>query len=94
MKITLVHKVTILEATITTNHDDPDEVVTVIFGGAHFEQLLHELSKSYGHYGHLIDTESTTNLDLQSAAHKLPSFELKSIEPEIKPRPLPEGAIS
>ncbi len=94
MIITLRHKTTQEIITISTDSSDADEPVTFTTDGNHKDMLMHELSESYGHYGHGIDLEETTNLDLQAAAYKLPTFEVVSIAPVITPNQLPEGAVS
>ena len=38
-----------------------------------------------GHYGHSINLENLTNLDLQAAAYQLEGFTIESIEPNIVP---------
>lgn len=94
MIITLKHKYTQEEHTIQTEGNDPDKPVTPTITGGSIDTLRSELSESYGHYGHTIDLESTTNLDLQAAVHALPSFEAVSIKPAIAPNPLPENSLS
>lgn len=94
MKITLKHKYTLEPHAIATEGSDPDEPVSPTLMGESLNTLRSELSASYGHYGHTIDLDSTTNLDLQAAVYGLPSFEVVSIEPAIAPNPLPENTLS
>ncbi len=95
MKINLEHAVTESRVIIETEHDDPDEPVKPRFASDSSDAILiakDEFNEASGHYGHLIDIESTTNLDLATAARQLPSFKLISVEPEIKANPIPPGA--
>lgn len=95
MKITLSHKqFPQVIHTISTPHNDPDKLVNPSLAGIDLNTLKAELSQAYGHYGHTIDLENTTNLDLQAASYKLPSFEVVSVEPAIAPNPLPDNALS
>lgn len=76
-------------ATISTFHGDK------IFSlKTDNDNLKREIAESYGFYGHLVDIKAISNLDLQSAVRKLPSFEVISIKPAIASSPLPKGAIS
>lgn len=82
---------------ITTPHNDPDRPVSPTYTGeSEVVQILkEELSESYGHYGHILDPDNTTNLDLQAAiALKGKPWEVIEIEPRIEPAELPEGAIA
>lgn len=79
---------------IKTEHDDPDRQVTLTILGQSRNLFLKELSNSYGYYGHTINPETTSNLDLTVACHKLPSFKVEKIEPQISVRPLSEGVVS
>jgi|688.fasta_scaffold1651384_1 hypothetical protein len=93
MLITLNHKATGVQATISTEGFDPDETVKPIIDADNpdlRELLINELNDSSGIFGHLIDIESTTNLDLAAAARKLEYFDFVSIDREIEPSNLPE----
>ncbi|MBW4633560.1 MAG: hypothetical protein KME30_17175 [Iphinoe sp. HA4291-MV1] len=73
------------EVQITTEHDDPDKVVSANLKG--FSLLVEDvktlLSDSYGHFGHLIeDITKTTNLDLLAACQKLDTYDFVSSRPE------------
>lgn len=101
MKINLEHKFGRL--ILETTHNDPDKKVSPTIK---IEASSEEFKKSIkldwqreteylsGFYGHLVDINLTTNLDLGAAVRQLSSFKIISIEPEIKPNPLPEGAVS
>ena len=97
MKITLNHSLG--QLIVTTPNDDPDEVVTPeLSSDSEAGELLEELFKaaledSAGHYGHVIDSDNVSNLDLQAACYKLNEFEVAEVEPPISPSELPEGAI-
>lgn len=102
MKINLRYKVTGTEIIIETQHNDPDESIEIDFRAKNQEEQLvadalgantlkYEIERQHGFYGHRIELDSTTNLDLAHAVRSLPSFDLISIEPQIKPSPLPEG---
>lgn len=95
MLITLRHKATGLDITIRTEGFDPDEPVIPIIESDNEtlkETLLYDLNNASGVYGHLIDTQSTTNLDLATAARKLEYFDFDFIDQEIEPSQLPEEA--
>lgn len=94
MIIELQHKITKRQIVIETEVEDADSLTTMSFDGQHQEVLIYELSQSYGYYGHRVDIEQTTNLDLAAAVRKLPSFEVISIDPEPNPSGLPEGAVN
>ncbi len=105
MKINLRYKETGTEIIIETQHNDPDDPVKLDFRAKNQEEQLIvdalknntlkiEIESQYGHYGHGIELNSTTNLDLAIAVRSLPSFELISIDPRIMPSPLPEGVQS
>lgn len=98
MKIKLSHIIGVV--TITTDHNDPDEIVypqiSVESGNnkiqKHIEERLRaEINRGSGFYGHTMDFDNTTNLDLSAAVTSLSSFEVISIEPKITPNPLPDG---
>lgn len=91
MLINLKHRTTGAIAFIETDGYDPDEPVTPVINSDKLEELLtYELNNSSGFYGHLININSTTNLDLSAATRKLPSFEFISIDQEVEPTNLPE----
>jgi hypothetical protein len=94
MLITLNHKTTGLQATISTDSFDPDEPVKprIASDSSDLDYILQsELGTSTGVYGHLMDIESTTNLDLYAATKKLKHFHFVSIDQEIEPSDLPEN---
>lgn len=94
MLITLNHKVTGIQATISTEGFDPDEIVKPIIKSDNSnlkELLIADLNSSTGIFGHLLDVESTTNLDLSSAARKLEYFDFVSIDRDIEPSDLPNN---
>jgi hypothetical protein len=85
---------------ISTPHNDPDKsfspVLEIEAIAPGLEEsvrgdLQREVEESHGFYGHTMKLERSTNLDLSASVRKLPSFKVLSIEPEIKPNPLPEG---
>lgn len=98
MKIILNHSLG--QLTVTTPNDDPDEVVKPeISTDSEASDLLQEifqlaLEDSAGHYGHIIDPNNVSNLDLQAACYKLEDFEVVEIKPRISPNPLPEGVVA
>jgi len=94
MILKLRHKQTGEEIVIETPHDDPDRSFQFSYSGDYSQALKTELLESYGHYGHGIELEAITNLDLQAAAYKLPSFEVVNVQPQINPSALPQGAVS
>ncbi len=94
MIVELKHKITGRQIIIETDVDDADSPTSFKMDGQHQEALQHELGQSYGHYGHVLDIEQTTNLDLAAAVRKLPSFDVVSIDPEPTASDLPEGAVS
>jgi hypothetical protein len=97
MKIILIHSLG--QLTVTTPNNDPDEIVAPeLASDSEASELLEELFKaaledSAGHYGHIIDPDNVSNLDLQAACYKLDEFEVVEIEPPITPSELPEDAI-
>jgi hypothetical protein len=95
MKIILTHKITEVVCTITTDNDDAHTPDTpLIEADGHETALEYELVQACGFAGHTFDLENCSNIDLAAAVRSLPSFDLESIEPEIMPDPLPEGAVS
>jgi hypothetical protein len=82
------------ELVVETSHNDPDKQVSPGISGDAKNLFIKEIESSYGYYGHTIEITSTSNLDLNVACHKLPSFKLVSIEPKISANSLPDGAIS
>jgi hypothetical protein len=89
--------------TLTTEHNDPQQETGVIFKVKPPEaeklilaKLKQEEEGLYGHYGHLINFNRVTNLDLQAAMRNLKAFTLISINPEMKADPNfpPKGAVS
>lgn len=95
MEIKLQHKITGEICTITTDNNEAHEPSTpLIECDGHETALEYELSNSYGYAGHTFDLENASNIDLSAAVRNLPSFDLESIEPEVKANPLPKGAVS
>ncbi len=104
MKIELEHNFGFGKLTISTPHNDPDKSVSPVIEikaiSPDLEEsirntLQQEVEESHGFYGHLMNLERTSNLDLSASVRKLPSFKVISVEPaEIKPNPLPEGAVT
>jgi hypothetical protein len=93
MLITLNHKIIGTQATISTDGFDPDEPVKPVIRSDNpilKKSLISELNNSSGIFGHLLDIESTTNLDLAAAARKLEYFDFISIDQEIEPSDLPD----
>ena len=93
MLITLNHKATGIQATISTDNFDPDEPVKPTITSDNpilRESLINELNSSSGIFGHLLDIESTTNLDLLAASRKLEYFDFISVDQEIEPSNLPD----
>lgn len=91
MKLTLTNGLS--DIVITTDSDNPDEVVKPIYKPED-ELLLLYLSNSTGYYGHLINPRRVTSLDLYSAVTKLNIYDLKSAEDVPKPNKLPKGVVS
>ena len=95
MKLEVTHNITGEAIAITTDSSSPDEPVT-----PKYEQhpltasLLLELGQASGYYGHIINVDRTTDLDLHAACQKLESFSLKSADPVPVAKPLPEDAQS
>lgn len=83
------------EVTITTPHDDPDLFVNPKYEGtaSAIARLKGELNRAYGYYGHGISADYTTNLDLAVAAHQT-FWRVVSIDPDVRARALPPGAVS
>ncbi|BAZ39429.1 hypothetical protein NIES4101_53820 [Calothrix sp. NIES-4101] len=105
MRIDLAHSLGLGKLAVLTPHNEPDKPISLEFAFADDteedmqefleEVFLRELSQARGHYGHLIDPEKTTNLDLISGVRNLESFTFISQEPEaIAPNPLPENVQS
>jgi hypothetical protein len=82
------------ELKIETEHNDPDKKINPVVTGDAKYTFIKEVDASYGHYGHTISLDNTSNLDLSVACRKLPSFKFISATPEIKPTPLPDGFVS
>jgi hypothetical protein len=87
LKILLSKENKIIE--ITTKKDSADDLVVPFFKGEEsiILELKNVLNKSYGYYGHRINLERTTNLDLYSACLNLEDYQLVSCEPIPKPNP-------
>lgn len=81
---------------IRTPHDDPDGTVKPEYVGlSMFVNLVKmKLSESYGFYGHLLDPDAITNLDLNHALVVGKDWEVEAIAPKIEPSPLPDGAVT
>lgn len=81
---------------ILTPHNDPDEPVRPKFSGDMIAAFAVKdaLNGATGHYGHLIDMNSTTNLDLQAALYTGREWKVIDITPQIKPNPLPPGVTT
>lgn len=93
MLITLKDRNSDKLVTIETEGYDPDDPVIPQIVSDNLklvDKLEKELNDSNGIYGHLLNTEGTTNLDLCYAVNTLPSFELVSFDQEIVPNPIPE----
>lgn len=92
MNIELKHKPTQETIAIVTPNNDPDTLIKPTYSDPEFPDLLPELRETYGFYGHLINPESVTNMDLMAACSKLPSFEIVSLDNEgMTASSLPEG---
>lgn len=91
MKLTLTNG--LRDIVITTESDDPDEVVVPRYEPKD-ELLMLYLGASLGYYGHLIDPMRVTSLDLYAAVSRLTVYDIKSIEGAPTAKALPEGAVS
>ena len=91
MKIELKHKELGYNVAIATPHNDPDQTFSLKLEDI---WLKKELGNAYGYYGHGINLDNISNLDLAIAVKTLPSFTVVNIEPKIKPNLLPKGTIS
>jgi len=89
----LMNKKTVI---IKTPHNDPDAPVAPRIIGDVFavNDVREALNGAAGFYGHLIDIDKTTNLDLQSAIRLSRKWEVIYSTPEIEPNPLPPGAVT
>jgi hypothetical protein len=103
MQIDLLHQGTQVTVILSTEGNSPDVPVRPRITAktedstikSHLEdRLRQELNNSIGFYGHTIDIESVTNLDLSAGARSLSSFKMVSIKPKITPSALPKGALS
>lgn len=81
---------------IKTPHNDPDvPVAPSITGDVFAVNAVREiLNGATGFYGHLINIDSTTNLDLHSAINSAQEWDVVYIRPTIYPLPLPPGAVT
>lgn len=91
MKLTLTNGLS--DIVITTNSNNPDEVVEPKYEPEN-ELLILYLGNSTGYYGHLIDPRFVTNLDLYSAVTKLNIYELKEASGVPEASKLPRGVVS
>lgn len=92
MKISVRHKITRDVLEIRTASNNPDTPVKPAYPShPSTEVLKSELRSQSGFYGHTIDPDNTTNLDLYVALKNLETFALESATPVPKPNPLPEG---
>jgi hypothetical protein len=91
MKIIFRHKELDYEVAIATPHDDPDKTFPLETDDG---ILKRDIGEGYGFYGHSIDIDNISNLDLQAVGRKLSSFEVVSVEPTIAPHRLPKGVLS
>ena len=102
MIINLKHKLFNQSISLLTKDDsrdtrhEPSVNVENTETGEYLKQLLRkEINNSYGHYGHINDFASITNLDLLIACKNLPSFEFTGAIPEeLKGEPLPDDVFS
>lgn len=97
MQINLIEKATQQPLIIETQHNDPDKRVELNYIGEKntiFSFVREVKQGKHGHYGHIFQLDSTTNLDLQSVVYDLEGFEVLSLTPPIKANPLPDGAVS
>lgn len=96
MQINLIEAATELPVILETEHDDPDKAIALEYIGEQnaIADFIRATEGKYGYYGHIFNLDSTTNLDLQKVVYELEGFEVLSVEPKIKARSLPDGAIS
>lgn len=93
MKITV--RLGRLNVTVETPHHDPHAPIVPEYSGQErdVEYFLDDLEGSYGYYGHILDIENTTNLDLYAAIAKLEHWEILEIDIIPQAKPLPDGKI-
>ena len=95
MKLNVKSNVTSEAIAITTSSDDPDQIVIPNYEDHPLTVSLRaELSKASGYYGHILNPDRTTNLDLHAACQKLENFTLESADPVPVAKPLPEDVQS
>lgn len=95
MKLSVKHNVTQEAIAVTTALDDADSPVTPKYEQHPLTVSLRlELSQASGYYGHTMNPDRTTNLDLHAACQKLTSFTLDSADPVPVAKPLPEDTQS
>lgn len=89
----IVHKNPVM---IRTPHHDPDGAVEPEYIGLPMlvDLVKRKISESYGFYGHLLDPDAITNLDLAHALKTGKDWKVEEIAPEIRPAPLPEGVAT
>lgn len=87
---------------VVTDHNDPDRLVSPQLEGdenaiAAFDLEL-ALGLPAGFYGHVVNWDLTTNLDLEASIRQIvkrnPAFRVSAIVPEITPNPIPDGILT
>lgn len=74
------------------NSEDPEGTEYLL--GTIKDVLFEELSNCYGHYGHIINPDAISNLDLVAAVPQLKEFKLVGKLPELDFEPLPDDVES
>lgn len=87
---------------IQTANENPDDLVIPVYqvrgvDSAHATVIINDLKEALsmtpGAYGHLINPDFTSNLDLLTACQKLKGYKVKAA-PALKARSLPSGVQS
>jgi hypothetical protein len=106
MEIKLEYLAGLAQVRINSTSDDPDESVKpeVIFQKGDLGRnvdlddvqfiFYSELRSASGFYGHTFDIIDTTNLDLIAALSSMDTFDVVSIEPDIRPTVLAENELT
>lgn len=91
----MIAKITIEDTPvmIRTPHHDPDGAVNPEYIGIPdlVQFVKRHISEGYGVYGHLLNPDSITNLDLAHILATGDKWKLEAIAPPISPSKLPEG---
>ncbi len=76
--------------------EDPDSTSKIEYSGDH--QMIADIKSKinenpYGYYGHIIDPDVTTSLDLYVAIMRLEGYKIE-VDKVPRGKPIPDGCVS